>query len=129
MRISDWSSDVCSSDLYATQPEILRYAQHVADKHDLRRDIRFETRVDAARWDEASSRWRVRTEAGDELTCRFYVMATGCLSVPKAPDIEGADRFRGEVYFPSRWPPAGVYFPGKRVRLIARGYSAGHTHP
>ncbi|HAS10430.1 MAG TPA: steroid monooxygenase, partial [Acidimicrobiaceae bacterium] len=100
------------SEKYATQPEILRYAQHVADKHDLRRDIRFDTRVDAARWDEGSSRWHVRTEAGDELTCRWYVMATGCLSMPKTPDIEGADRFGGEVYFTSRWPHEGVDFTG-----------------
>jgi cation diffusion facilitator CzcD-associated flavoprotein CzcO/acetyl esterase/lipase len=117
------------SEKYATQPEILRYAQHVADKHDLRRDIRFETRVDAARWDEAASRWHVRTEAGDELTCRYYVMATGCLSMPKTPDIEGADRFGGEVYFTSRWPHEGVDFTGKRVGVIGTGSSAIQSIP
>ncbi len=117
------------SEKYATQPEILRYAQHVADKHDLRRDIRFDTRVDAARWDEGSSRWHVRTEAGDELTCRWYVMATGCLSMPKTPDIEGADRFGGEVYFTSRWPHEGVDFTGKRVGVIGTGSSAIQSIP
>ena len=68
------------SEKYATQPEILRYAQFVAEKYDLRRDIDFSTRVDAAAWDEHASRWRVRTEHGEEIVCRHYVMATGCLS-------------------------------------------------
>jgi len=87
---------------YAAQPEILRYAQHVADKHDLRRDIRFSTRVEGAVWDDELALWRVRTSAGDEIRSRFYVMATGCLSMPKEVDIEGTDRFEGDVYFTSR---------------------------
>src|ERR1051326_2995614 len=62
------------SERYATQPEILRYLGHVADKHDLRRDIRFSTRVESAAWDAEARRWRVRTDHGDELRCRFYVM-------------------------------------------------------
>ena len=107
------------SERYATQPEILRYLGHVADKHDLRRDIRFSTRVESATWDEAASRWRVRTDKGDEIRCRFYVMATGCLSLPKLPpDVKGVGRFRGEMYYTSRWPHAGVDFSGKRVAVI-----------
>ena len=90
------------SERYAPQPEILRYAQHVADKHDLRRDIRFSTRVERAVWDDELATWRVRTSTGDEITCHFYVMATGCLSMPKEVDIEGTERFQGEVYFTSR---------------------------
>ncbi|HEU5085200.1 MAG TPA: alpha/beta hydrolase fold domain-containing protein [Acidimicrobiales bacterium] len=117
------------SEKYATQPEILRYAQHVADKYDLRPDIRFGTRVDAARWDEGANRWRIRTEAGDELVCRHYVMATGCLSMPKTPDVEGAHRFRGEVYFTSRWPHEGVDFTGKRVAVIGTGSSGIQSIP
>src|SRR5436190_11592087 len=81
------------SERYATQPEILRYLGHVADKHDLRRDIRFSTRVESATWDAEARRWLVRTDRGGELRCRFYVMATGCLSLPKAVDIAGVDRF------------------------------------
>ena len=82
------------SEKYATQPEILRYLQHVADKHDLRRDIRFSTRVEAATWDDdAVAVARSRPTAATTITCRYFVMATGCLSMPKAPDIAGADRF------------------------------------
>jgi len=117
------------SERYATQPEILRYLGHVADKHDLRRDIRFGTRVAAAAWDDAARRWRVRTEAGDELRCRYYVMATGCLSVPKTPDIPGVERFRGATYYTGRWPHEGVDFTGKRVAVIGTGSSGVQSIP
>src|SRR5690606_22791664 len=78
----DLDRDWTWTEKYATQPEIFAYLGFVADKHDLRRDIRFGTRVSAARWDDEGSRWAVATEAGDELTARYYVMASGCLSVP-----------------------------------------------
>jgi cation diffusion facilitator CzcD-associated flavoprotein CzcO/acetyl esterase/lipase len=117
------------SEKYAPQPEILRYAQHVADKHDLRRDIEFATRVTSATWDEATSQWRLRTSQGNEVTCRYYVMATGCLSVPKEVDIVGTDRFRGDVYFTSRWPHEGVDFSGKRVAVVGTGSSAIQSIP
>ncbi|MGH7785720.1 MAG: alpha/beta hydrolase fold domain-containing protein [Candidatus Binatia bacterium] len=117
------------SERYATQPEILRYLGHVADKHDLRRDIRFSTRIVAARWDDGASRWRVRTDRGDEIRCRFYIMATGCLSLPKAPDIAGAERFRGEAYYTSRWPHHPIDFTGKRVAVIGTGSSAVQSIP
>ncbi len=117
------------SEKYATQPEILRYLQHVADKHDLRRDIRFSTRVEGAAWDAEASRWRVRTSAGDEIRCRYFVMASGCLSVPKTPDVAGTDRFRGAVYFTSRWPHAGVDFTGQRVAVIGTGSSGVQCIP
>ncbi len=117
------------SEKYATQPEILAYLRHVADKYDLRRDIRFSTRIAAATWDEAASRWQLRTDTGEELSCRYYVMASGCLSVPKAPDIDGAHRFAREVYFTSRWPHGGVDFTGKRVGLIGTGSSGIQSIP
>src|SRR5262245_28834290 len=117
------------SERYATQPEILRYLQFVADKHDLRKDIRFSTPVQRARWDEMASLWRIRTSAGDELTARFYIMATGCLSMPKTPDIEGVERFKGEVYFTSKWPHAGVDLTGKRVAVIGTGSSGVQSIP
>jgi len=117
------------SEKYATQPEILRYLGHVADRHDLRGDIRFSTRVDEAHWDEATRRWHVRTDTGDELVCQHFVMATGCLSMPKTLDIEGADRFQGDVYFTSRWPHEGVDFTGKRVGVIGTGSSGIQSIP
>src|SRR3954469_19951759 len=117
------------SEKYATQPEILRYLQFVADRYDLRRDITFDTRVERAQWDDDADVWRVRTSGGESVTCRFYVMATGCLSVPKEPDIEGASRFRGEVYFTSRWPHEGVDLTGKRVAVIGTGSSGIQSIP
>ncbi len=120
------------SEKYATQPEILRYVNHVADKHDLRRDIRFETRVDAAVWDDDARRWTIRTQGPDgagTITCRYYVMATGCLSMPKEPDIAGIDRFAGPVYATSRWPHEGVDFTGLRVGVIGTGSSGIQSIP
>ena len=114
---------------YATQPEILRYLEHVADRYDLRRDIRFATQVDRAVWDEATSSWRVSTAGGDELTSRHYIMATGTLSVPKNPDIVGAERFQGEAYLTGKWPHEGVDFTGKRVAVIGAGSSAIQSIP
>ena len=117
------------SEKYATQPEILRYAQFVADRYDLRRDIDFGTRVDQAHWDEARGRWQIHTSRGETLTPRFYIMATGCLSAPKEPDIPGAGSFRGEVYSTSRWPHDGVDFSGKRVAVIGTGSSGIQVIP
>jgi cation diffusion facilitator CzcD-associated flavoprotein CzcO/acetyl esterase/lipase len=117
------------SEKYATQPEILSYLKFVADRYDLRRDIRFSTRVTSAAWDEATKRWQLRTDTGDDLACRFYIMATGCLSQPKDIDIDGADRFGGEVYLTSRWPHEGVDFTGKRVAVIGTGSSGIQSIP
>jgi cation diffusion facilitator CzcD-associated flavoprotein CzcO/acetyl esterase/lipase len=117
------------SEKYATQPEILRYLDLVATKHDLRRHVQFSTRIDAATWDEPASCWRLRTSDGEEVSCRYYVMATGCLSLPKTTDIEGVDRFTGELYHTSRWPHDGVDFTGKRVGVIGTGSSGIQSIP
>lgn len=117
------------SEKYATQPEILRYLRHVADKHDLRRDIRFSTRVERATWDQPAGCWTIVTSDGNEIRCRYFVMASGCLSVPKAADVDGVDRFRGEVYYTSRWPHQGVDFTGRRVAVIGTGSSGVQSIP
>ncbi len=117
------------SEKYATQPEILRYAQFVAQRYDLRRDIAFNTRVQAAHWDEAAQRWQISTGDGRTLSARHYVMATGCLSMPKEPDIPGAGMFQGPTYSTGRWPHAGVDFTGKRVAVIGTGSSAIQSIP
>ena len=111
------------SEKYASQPEILRYAQFVAERYDLRRDIAFNTRLEAALWDEGSARWHLRTSTDEALRCQYLVMASGCLSLPKAPEFAGADSFKGEVYFTSRWPHAGVDFSAKQVAVIGTGSS------
>jgi len=117
------------SEKHAAQPEILRYAQFVAKKHDLYSGIDFEVRVEKAAWDDAAKKWSIHTSTGETITCRHYVMATGCLSVPKDPDIPGTDRFTGDVYVTGRWPHEEVDFTGKRVAVIGTGSSAIQSMP
>jgi len=90
------------SEKYATQPEILRYLGFVADRYELRPDIRFRTKVTAANWDQSAERWRLTTDNGASISCRHYIMATGCLSAPKPPEIDGVKDFKGEIYFTGR---------------------------
>jgi len=117
------------SERYATQPEILRYLQFVADRYDLRRDIRFSSKVERADWDDSTSKWRITTANGDSLTCQYYVMATGCLSLPKEPDVKGVERFTGQTYFTNRWPHEGVDFTDMRVAVIGTGSSGIQSIP
>ena len=114
---------------YPTQPEILRYANHVADRFDLRKDIRFETGVDAAVWNDDTGRWAVSTSAGDTLDTQFYIMATGCLSDSKLPEVDGVDTFRGKTYHTGHWPHEGVDFTGMRVGVIGTGSSGIQSIP
>ena len=116
------------SERYATQPEILRYIEHVADRFDLRRDIQLGTRVLAAHFDDATDRWAIRTERG-EVSARFCIMATGCLSQANTPRFEGIDSFAGATYHTGRWPHEGVDFTGKRVGIIGTGSSAVQAIP
>ena len=121
------------SERYATQPEILTYANHVADRFDLRRDMQFETRVLSATYDEATARWTVRTDNGsgepEEVSAQFLIMATGCLSSARIPDFAGLDTFEGETYHTGRWPHDGVDFTGKRVAVIGTGSSGIQSIP
>jgi cyclohexanone monooxygenase len=114
---------------YATQPEIERYANHVADRYDLRKDITFETSVTSATFDDESSTWRVQTDTGDDVVARYVVFATGCLSSANMPEFEGVDAFAGETFHTGRWPKEGVDFAGKRVAVIGTGSSAIQSIP
>jgi cyclohexanone monooxygenase len=116
------------SERYATQPEILRYLEHVADRFDLRRDIELGTRVVAARFDETPARWIVQTGKGT-VSARYCIMATGCLSSTNVPDLPGMDRFTGATHHTGRWPHAGVDFTGKRVGVVGTGSSAIQSIP
>ena len=126
---SELEQDYPWAERYAPQPEILKYACHVADRFDLRRDIRFGTRVTAARWDEPSRTWRVETDQGDAVSAKYVVMATGCLSAAKVPDIPGTEKFQGKSYYTHHWPHAGVDFSGLRVGLIGTGSSGVQSIP
>ncbi len=117
------------SEKYATQPEILRYLGFVADRYDLRRDIRFGTTVETATWDDGAQRWLLTTDNGTPVSCRYYIMASGCLSAPKPPEIDGVGDFKGEVYFTGRWPHDGVELAGKRVAVIGTGSSGVQAIP
>lgn len=114
---------------YATQPEILRYAQHVADRFDLRRDICFNTRVMSATFDDATTRWAVTTDDGQVTHAQFLIMAVGCLSSTNLPDFPGRDTFSGASYHTGQWPHEGVDFTGKRVAVIGTGSSAVQSIP
>src|SRR5262245_15489391 len=114
---------------YATQPEILRYANHVADRFDLRRDIAFETRVTGATFDETSNKWTVETDKGDKLVGRYLITAMGCLSSPNTPRIPRLADFKGPTYHTGNWPHEGVDFTGKTVGVIGTGSSAIQSIP
>ncbi|MHB8465377.1 MAG: flavin-containing monooxygenase, partial [Acidimicrobiales bacterium] len=116
------------SERYPAQPEILRYLNHVADRFDLRRDIALDTRVLSATFDEERQRWRVRASTGI-VHCRFVVMATGCLSSLRLPEVQGVDRFAGNWYHTASWPHEGVDFTGRRVGVIGTGSSGIQAIP
>jgi cyclohexanone monooxygenase len=120
------------SERYASQPEILRYLEHVTERFDLLRDIVFDTRVKAAVFDEATSRWQVETDGGGEsaaVSAKYFVMATGCLSSANTPDFEGLGDFSGPCYHTGQWPHEGVDFSGRRVCVIGTGSSAVQSIP
>jgi cyclohexanone monooxygenase len=119
----DWS------ERYAPQPEILKYANHVADRFDLRRDIQFDTRVERAEFDEDTNLWSVTVSDGKTVTAKYVVLATGCLSNARKPDINGLDRFKGKVYHTGNWPHEPVDFTGLRVGVIGTGSSSIQSVP
>jgi cation diffusion facilitator CzcD-associated flavoprotein CzcO len=111
------------SERYAPQPEVLGYLKHVADRFDVRRDIRFDTRVESARWLPEKRRWRVETDTGTTLEPRFLVMAAGQLSRPRDPEFPGLPDFQGEWYQTSRWPDHHVDLAGRRIGVFGTGSS------
>ncbi|MFF3756166.1 flavin-containing monooxygenase [Streptomyces sp. NPDC002185] len=119
----DWSEK------YATQPEIVRYLRHVADRFDLRRSYSFGTSVTSAELDEETLRWTVRTDAGEVVSARFCVFAVGCLSSAHVPDIPGAGDFAGAIHHTGAWPHGGVDFAGQRVGVIGTGSSGIQAIP
>src|SRR6185295_16580729 len=123
MREWDWS------ERYPGPPEILRYLNHVADRFDLKRDIRFNTRVKSAHYDETANLWRVSTDAGETLTAQFLITAVGCLSTANIPNIPGLDAFEGRWYHTGQWPHEGVDFSGKRVGMIGTGSTGIQAAP
>jgi cyclohexanone monooxygenase len=117
------------SERYAPQPEILKYANHVADRFKLRSDIQLDTRVDRAIFDEGINSWSVTTSDGKTVTAKYVVLATGCLSNARMPDIRGLADFKGKVYHTGHWPHEPVDFTGLRVGVIGTGSSGIQSVP
>jgi cyclohexanone monooxygenase len=119
----DWS------ERYAAQPELLRYAEHVADRFGLTSDIQFDTRIDRAEFDESRSLWRVADADGEEVSATYLILATGVLSSVQLPKIKGIESFTGDIHHTARWPHQGVDFSGRRVGLIGAGSSGVQATP
>ena len=114
---------------YSAQPDIEKYANHVADRFNLRPDIQFDTRVTEASFDDDDSSWKIQTDQGDAVTAQFFIMATGCLSSTNMPEIEGMDSYTGDTYHTGQWPKDDVDFTGKNVAIIGTGSSAIQSTP
>lgn len=114
---------------FSTQPEILEYANHVADRFNLRDSIKFNSRVESAMYNESIKRWIVMTDSGESFSSKYCVMATGTLSTVNLPKFDGIDRYKGDWYMTGRWPHHSVDFTGKTVGIIGTGSSAVQAIP
>ncbi|TMJ26246.1 MAG: NAD(P)/FAD-dependent oxidoreductase [Alphaproteobacteria bacterium] len=114
---------------YGTQPEILKYINHVADRFDLRRDVQLDTRIKSAVFESKANEWVVKTESGEEIRARYCVMAAGNLSTPRVPDFKGLQDFKGKWYHSGLWPHEGVDFGGLKVGVIGTGSSGVQMIP
>ena len=114
---------------FSAQPDILAYANHVADWFDLRKGIEFDTAVTAAHFDEGARRWRIETDTGERVSAQYFVMATGCISTAQTPDIEGLPDYRGDTYHTGNWPHEKVDFSGQRIAVVGTGSSGIQAIP
>src|SRR3954468_22276436 len=114
---------------YGTQPEILKYINHVADRFDLRRDVQLNTRIKTALFEGKANEWKLVTENGEEIRARYVVMAAGNLSTPRVPDFKGIHDFKGKWYHSGLWPHEGVDFTGLRVGVVGTGSSGVQMIP
>ncbi len=117
------------SERYAAQSEILAYLEHVADRFDLKPDIQFDTRVEAATFDDKRHCWRIETDRGQTVEARYLILGVGCLSTAVIPRFQGHDDFAGPIYHTGHWPHEDVDFTGKRVGIIGTGSSAVQAIP
>ena len=114
---------------FSAQPDLERYANHVADRFGLRENIRLSSTVKSLRFDEAANIWHVQTEQGDHFVCRYVIAATGSLTVPNTPPWPGIEKFKGEVLHTARWPEEGADFSGKRVGFVGTGSTGIQATP
>ena len=117
------------SERYPEQPEILRYLEYIAKRHDLKRDMQFNTKVTGAEFDEKTNLWTVHTDKGDPITARYIITAVGTLTTTNMPKFKGLENFKGKWYHTSRFPHTGVDFTGKRVAMVGTGATAVQAIP
>src|SRR4051812_17744504 len=108
------------SRLYAPGAELKRYAEHVADKYDVRRCMRFNTTVEGARWDDEAQVWLVSLTGGETLRSQFLILATGYLCQPCTPDIPGIDTFAGRIVHAAQWDDS-YSLQGRKAAIIGTG--------
>ena len=114
---------------FPRQPEVLEYLSHVADRFDMRKDIQFQTKIKSCHWDESKNIWTITTDKGEVKTCRYFVSASGVLSVGRDLPFEGTENFKGESYKTFAWPKNEVEYAGKRVAVIGTGATAVQIIP
>ena len=114
---------------FAGQAEIERYLNHVVDRFDLRRHMRFDAPVTSAVFDDGSGTWVVTAGDGSEVRARFLIAATGVLSVPYLPDVPGRECFHGVQHHTGLWPSEPVDFTGTRVAVIGTSSSGVQVVP
>ena len=115
--LTDWHW----TERFSPQPETLRYLEHVVERFDLRRDMRFDSRVESAHWDDAAGLWRLHLGDGTDMTCELLLPAIGLLSAPTLPRYEGLDDFRGLSFHTYQWPHEPVDLSDKRVAVVGTG--------
>ncbi|MDF2366712.1 NAD(P)/FAD-dependent oxidoreductase [Sneathiella sp.] len=109
---------------FSSQPENLRYLNFVADKFNLRNHMQFNCKVEAAKFDDQNSIWRLQVSDGRVLTSRFVIMAVGLLSQPTLPKLDGKEDFKGASFHTYHWPHEGMDLKGKKVGIIGTGATA-----
>jgi cyclohexanone monooxygenase len=114
---------------FSGQPDILAYANHVADRFNLQEHIEFNTEVNAAKFDASKRCWNIETSSGEQLTAKFFIMATGCISTAQTPKIDGLADYNGDTYHTGNWPHKKVDFTGQSIAVIGTGSSGIQAIP
>ena len=114
---------------FSAQPDILAYANHVADRFNLKKDIEFNVEVKASRFDENLKTWKITTNTGEEIDAQYFIMATGCISTTQMPNIKGLSDYVGNTFHTGNWPHEEVDFSGQSIAVIGTGSSGIQSIP
>jgi cyclohexanone monooxygenase len=114
---------------FSAQPDILAYANHVADRFNLKKDIEFNVEVKASRFDEKLKTWKITTNTGEEINAQYFIMATGCISTTQIPNIKGLSDYVGNTFHTGDWPHEEVDFSGQSIAVIGTGSSGIQSIP